>query len=318
MLRPWTFEDAALRPSTRGWVLAGILVGGTVVAVLLAMTPETSLARAELTVTIAVAQVVLAAAAVRLREHTTGLVVLAVLAVLLVTVLVADADTLVRVVLASSAYTYLVLYAAYAFERAAMRGILALVTLGSAIGGLVSPLGFRPMVWLCTVVGVSAAGAVVGELVARLRLYATIDSLTGVLNRTAFDAVATAAIAGSLRRSEDLVLAIIDLDEFKNVNDTHGHAAGDVMLGRVVDAWSDRLRTQDLLGRIGGDEFALLLPATTIDGATALLDDLAEVSPLAFSAGLAGVRPGDDVAALRRRADAGMYEVKRSKPHTVG
>ena len=295
-----------------------MMVGGAMIAALLAVSPETSLARTEITVACAVTQLVLAVLAARLREHVRALVAVAVVAVLLVTLLVGEADTLARLALASSAYTYLVLYAAYAFDRNARHGILVLIAVGAAVGGALSPLGLRPVVWMCTVLGVSLAGAVVGELVARLRLYATIDSLTGVLTRTAFDAVATTAIAGSERRGEALSVAIIDLDKFKDVNDTHGHAAGDVMLGRVVDAWRGGLRSQDLLGRLGGDEFALLLPGTTVEGARALLDDLAEVSPLAFSAGLATAGPGDDIAALRRRADAGMYAVKRTKPDAVG
>ncbi len=319
MLRSWSFEDAALRPATRGWVLAGLLVGGSVTAWLLALTPETSLARTDVTLVVALAQVALAGLAVRLRRSIRSLLAIAVLAALLVSALVGEADSLSRLVLASSAYIYLILYAAYAFEPWSMRGLLAVVVLGSIVGGAASPLGLRPVVWLSTVGGIAVAGSVVGHLVTRLRHYATIDSLTGVLTRTAFDAVAATVLAGARRRGESLALAVIDLDEFKNVNDTHGHAAGDAMLGRVVDAWRSRLRSQDLLGRIGGDEFVLLLPGTTRAGAAQVLLDLAEVSPIAFSAGLAAASPEeDDVAALRRRADAGMYEVKRSKPHIVG
>ncbi len=317
VLRSWSFEDAALRPATRGWVLGGLLLAGSVIAWLLALTPETSLARTGMTVTAAVVQVVLAAGAVRYRSRPRALLAISVLAVVLVSLLVGGAQSLAQLVLASSAYTYLVLYAAYAFERRAMSVLLASVVVGSLAGVLVSPVGLHLAVWLCTVAGITVAGAVVGYLVTRLRFYATIDSLTGVLTRTAFDAVATTAIAGSLRRAEPLAFAVIDLDEFKNVNDQHGHAAGDLMLGRVVDAWRARLRTQDLLGRMGGDEFVLLLPGTTLEGAALLLADLADVSPLAFSAGVAAAEAGDDVAALRRRADAGMYEVKRSKPHSI-
>ncbi len=318
MLRPWSLEDAALRPTTRGWVLAGLLVAGSITAWLLALAPDTSLARTDITIAVGVAQVLLALVAVRARASTRGLWAAAAGAVLLVTVLVANADTGVRLLLALSAYTYLVLYAAYAFEHRAMRALLWLVVGGSVLGGLISPIGLRPIVWLCTVGGLTAAGGVIGRLVTRLRFYATIDSLTGVLTRTAFDAVATAALAGCRRRGEPLCLAVVDLDEFKNVNDTHGHAAGDAMLGRVVDSWRTRLRSQDVLGRIGGDEFAVLLPGSDLAGATRLLEDLAGVSPVAFSAGLAVAGPDDDVLALRCRADAGMYAVKRGKPRPGG
>ena len=209
---------------------------GSLTAWLLALTPETSLARTDTTIVVALALVGLTVAALRLRGRTRGLFVVAVLAALLVSVLVAEADTLTRLVLASSAYTSLVLYVAYAVDPRSMRGLLMVVVLGSVGGGLLSPLGLRPVVWLATVGGIWVAGSVIGHLVTRLRFDATVDSLTGVLTRTAFDAVATTVLAGSRRRAELLVLAVIDLDEFKNVNDQHGHAAGDVMLARVVDA----------------------------------------------------------------------------------
>ena len=318
MLRAWSFEDAALRPTTRGWGLAGLLAGGAVIAWLLAHTPETRLARTEVTAAVAVAQVVLALLAVRFRASDRWLLTIAAAAVLLVTVLVVDADTVVRLVLASSAYTYFILYAAYAFERRAMSALLSLIVAGSAIGAASSSVGIRPVVWLCTVGGVCVVGVVVGQLIARLRFYATIDSLTGVLTRTAFDAVAATTIAGCHRRGEPLAMAVIDLDEFKSVNDQHGHASGDALLGEVVDAWRSRLRSHDQIGRIGGDEFALLLPGATEDGALLLLADLAEVSPISFSAGVAVAGDLDDVSALRRSADASMYAAKRGKPRVAG
>jgi len=285
---------------------------------LLAHTPETRLARTEVTAAVAVAQVVLALLAVRFRASDRWLLTIAAAAVLLVTVLVVDADTVVRLVLASSAYTYFILYAAYAFERRAMSALLSLIVAGSAIGAASSSVGIRPVVWLCTVGGVCVVGVVVGQLIARLRFYATIDSLTGVLTRTAFDAVAATTIAGCHRRGEPLAMAVIDLDEFKSVNDQHGHASGDALLGEVVDAWRSRLRSHDQIGRIGGDEFALLLPGATEDGALLLLADLAEVSPISFSAGVAVAGDLDDVSALRRSADASMYAAKRGKPRVAG
>ena len=318
VLRAWSFEDAVLRPTTRGWVLAGLLAGGAVIAWLSALTPETRLAQTGLTAAVAVAQVVLALLAVRFRQGDRGLWTIAAVAVLLVTVLVVDADTVVRLVLTSSTYAYFILYAAYAFERRAMSALLSLIVAGSTVGAALSSVGIHPVVWLSTVGGVCVVGVVVGQLITRLRFYATIDSLTGVLTRTAFDAVATATIAGCRRRGEPLAMAVIDLDEFKSINDQHGHAAGDAMLGEVVDAWRSRLRSHDHIGRIGGDEFALLLPGATEVGAQLLLADLAEVSPLAFSAGVAVAGDEDDVAAVRRSADASMYAAKRGKPRVAG
>ena len=147
-----------------------------------------------------------------------------------------------------------------------------------------------------------------------LRWYATTDTLTGALTRSAFAATADSVMAGSRRRSESAVVAVLDLDDFKAVNDSRGHAAGDEILAGTVEAWRGRLRGQDVIGRVGGDEFVLLLPDTDLGGARLVLDDLAEASPVEFSAGLALCGADDALDALLRRADAGMYAVKRSRP----
>ncbi|HMO10992.1 MAG TPA: GGDEF domain-containing protein, partial [Actinotalea sp.] len=111
-----------------------------------------------------------------------------------------------------------------------------------------------------------------------------------------------------------LVVCYLDLDRFKPVNDRYGHAAGDDLLVGTAAVWQARLRAQDLIGRAGGDEFVLLLPDTDLAGARHLLAELAEASTIGFSAGLALAGPDESLGALLRRADAGMYSVKRGKP----
>jgi diguanylate cyclase len=116
------------------------------------------------------------------------------------------------------------------------------------------------------------------------------------------------------------VLMLFDIDHFKRINDTHGHAAGDDALRTVARCARETLRTRDVLGRIGGDEFMLLLPGASVDHAlqiadriTRRLDAQGEITrlPLSLSFGVVQVEIGETIESARRRADAALYEAKR-------
>jgi diguanylate cyclase (GGDEF)-like protein len=111
----------------------------------------------------------------------------------------------------------------------------------------------------------SFAKLVVDEL--ELRTIASSDHLSGALSRRAFTEQAANEAERASRYGRPLSLAILDIDFFKKVNDTHGHAAGDVAIKRVAEASMAAMRGSDALGRIGGEEFALLMPETTIENA---------------------------------------------------
>lgn len=149
------------------------------------------------------------------------------------------------------------------------------------------------------------------------------DPLTGLFNRrhvfTRLDALFQQA--RSLRYP--LTLAAIDLDHFKHVNDSYGHSVGDQVLVHFAQKFEARRRPQDLVGRIGGEEFLMVLPNTTVQGArqvlTRLRQDLADALPapahpelrLSFSSGLAEMKPQDaDAATLYQRADRALYAAK--------
>ncbi|MBD3828345.1 MULTISPECIES: GGDEF domain-containing protein [Stenotrophomonas] len=149
------------------------------------------------------------------------------------------------------------------------------------------------------------------------------DPLTGALNRRGFDELLERELARAARQAHPLALALIDLDDFHQTNDTHGHAGGDAVLRHLVAVCQLHLRSSDAIARLGGDEFVLLLPETPgADSMSTLLRlqrSLAQRPlpldqqrvPVHFSAGIAQWQPGEDADTLLRRADAALYAAKR-------
>jgi diguanylate cyclase (GGDEF)-like protein/PAS domain S-box-containing protein len=138
------------------------------------------------------------------------------------------------------------------------------------------------------------------------------DALTGTLNRRAWDDELPRAIARAEGHDEPLAIALLDLNEFKQVNDTHGHDSGDRLLAHAAHAWQEQLRGSDLLARIGGDEFAVLLPncaAADLASVALRLKGALSHDP-GCAIGTAVWNPGDGAAELMRRADAALYTDK--------
>ncbi|VVD77916.1 diguanylate cyclase [Pandoraea capi] len=159
------------------------------------------------------------------------------------------------------------------------------------------------------------------RLADRMERLATFDDLTGVLARRAFIARAEAVVARTAARSP-LSIAILDIDNFKSVNDRYGHASGDFALAHVASLISQSVRANDVVGRIGGEEFAVLLPAATREEAGRLVDRLRlvvassgscvsgrDVTPT-LSAGVDAFGENDTLASVMARADAALYAAK--------
>lgn len=156
----------------------------------------------------------------------------------------------------------------------------------------------------------------------RLLAQARHDGLTGLDNHTWFFERIGAALAEAARSGRALTLVLADIDHFKQVNDLHGHPAGDDVLRRVAALLKDVFGDQANLGRVGGEEFAIALPGVSSAEAVARLQHfrrrLAEARPgpggtaLTMSFGLAVRRPGDTVESLRARADDALYRAKQS------
>ena len=160
------------------------------------------------------------------------------------------------------------------------------------------------------------------RLLEQLELQAHTDPLTGLLNRRQLEAEAGRMILLAGRTATPLSLAVVDLDKFKTINDTQGHHAGDKALRLVATLLVERLRNTDIVGRIGGDEFVVLLPGTAVAAATTLMDELRETfqaeGNLTLSIGVAELATDQpDLTALLDAADERLYEAKRGGRNRV-
>jgi len=184
-----------------------------------------------------------------------------------------------------------------------------------------------PTVWVVNFSMQSASFVLVGILVATVRRaflrahrLSQTDSMTGLLNSRAFSDETARTLALAHRYHRPVTLAYVDLDNFKTVNDTLGHHAGDALLRATADLLRDSIRAGDIAARMGGDEFVVLLPETGPEGARILVErlraSLATVlgrAPLAVTASVGAVcslEPPATAEELIRQADATMYSAK--------
>jgi diguanylate cyclase (GGDEF)-like protein/PAS domain S-box-containing protein len=152
------------------------------------------------------------------------------------------------------------------------------------------------------------------ELLGRVQEMARHDSLTGLPNRRALEEQLPQAMARARRNSSPLSVAILDIDHFKDYNDTHGHLAGDEVLRACARAWDSNLRGGDTIVRFGGEEFLVLLPGTSAEQAGEIIERLRMETPMGqtCSAGLACWDYAESIDDLLGRADKALYLAKAS------
>jgi len=168
-----------------------------------------------------------------------------------------------------------------------------------------------------------SAVALRAERMRILRSLMTRDSLTGLFNHTACSQFLESLLSTARRECRPLCLAMIDVDHFKKVNDTYGHPVGDQVLVALSRILRQRLRNSDVVGRYGGEEFAVILPDSTLDQATQVVDqlrqDFARIHfnagdqefTCTFSGGVAGFPDYETGATIREAADRMLYAAKR-------
>jgi len=157
------------------------------------------------------------------------------------------------------------------------------------------------------------------------RREARTDELTGVDNRKALNEKLYLLLDDWQRQNEPFVLILADLDQFKRINDSHGHPAGDRVLETIGESLKQWVREGDMVGRYGGDEFAVLLPKTELEVGLEIAERLRaktsetasrvatrdEQIAVSMSLGVVGARPGDSAESILARADRALYKSKK-------
>jgi len=163
---------------------------------------------------------------------------------------------------------------------------------------------------------------------AHLERLSRTDSLTGIPNRRAFEETLAAELLRCRRGGHPFSLLMVDLDDFKRLNDTYTHVIGDSVLRTVAQALVECTREVDLVARLGGEEFVILLPETDAEGALEVANKVLTVVPrkamdahrlhVTVSVGAATSEELDDQSTVLMRADTNLYEAKRLGKNRVG
>jgi GGDEF domain-containing protein len=300
-------------------VLAGLIAAIGAVALAFSMLAPVVPRYPGADVAIALAAATAAAAILLAPRHWGRWVVHAglVVSTVLVTTLVAIRATPQGQVSAGYLLALSSLYCAVYLTHRQMLAHLGLICVLFAVASYVGPadlsdfyVALRIAILLLIAVVVSRLMTRQHELIAKVQEQAVRDPLTGALNRrgAADEAERVRAVVG--RADGEVTVNVVDLDGFKALNDSSGHAAGDRLLTALVTDWSSTLRAGDVLARVGGDEFVLVLPQTDVDSAAVLLARMRAANPFPWSSGSVVWRCEEDLFAAVARADEHLYANK--------
>ena len=225
-------------------------------------------------------------------------------------------------------YVWPVLWTSFFFGRRGATAIIACVGVGHAATLLLLPAASSfPGRWLDVMISVSVASAVVltlsrrnRELVAALASEARTDPLTGLLNRRGLQERAAIEVARAARERRTLAIVAFDIDNFKRINDDWGHDVGDRVIAHIGRVLAEHARDVDLVARLGGEEFVVVLPDTGEDGATAFSERIRsafsrlpqDLPRVRTSAGVHTEIAPAAIEPLLHRADFALYKAKRA------
>ena len=213
-----------------------------------------------------------------------------------------------------------------------VRGVYMLthpVPSADAVSGVLNGCLFAiAMAQVCIAFGMTIM--VLRQHAGRLKQLATIDALTGALNRAGLELAGQRIIRRAQRDRRSVAVLLVDADHFKNINDAHGHAVGDAVLRHLGGVLAEQTRPNDMLVRLGGEEFVLVLDGMSLDGAAAVAERLRHVvseatvlghgAPIRYtvSIGAAGSDAhGYNLMQLISKGDGAMYEAKRAGRNRV-
>lgn len=302
-------------PQERGLTAGVFYLAGSSVAFLSMLAPD--VARGPM-LAIAVTSTLVGFAAIAGRHHFTPTVTNTVvgLASLLIGTAVVVADGGLGSAMLMADYLLVAVFVALLGSRTAAQAQTAWATVTLVVSAtVVWPLPLALAVAGAFVAVAGTITVVAAMLASRLRRSAMTDPLTGVANRAGFGAALDAAVATVERTGEPLSLLLLDLDDFKLVNDRAGHAAGDDLLLEATRNWAEQVRARDTLARLGGDEFAVVMPGADTRAAAEVAKRLEAATPLVgCSIGIAGWMPGQSVDRLLAAADERLYAAKQRPP----
>ncbi len=180
------------------------------------------------------------------------------------------------------------------------------------------------VIWSMIALVLAICGLLLGRMLRQFDLFASVDPLTGLLNRRSFCKVLEVEAKQQSRIKSGLCLALIDIDDFKTVNDRYGHNMGDIVLKNLSRIFARNIRAYDTIARWGGDEFVVLLPNTELAGARAVVERIKQAvaqtewdQNLTVSIGMVAVPQNADPEQVLARADQALYRAKQKRNTVV-
>ncbi len=294
------------------WTMSVLMIIGGTLCLLATVLPVSGPPPVEMNVAFGSAMLVAAAALLLTGRRVTTPVLhaMVVAGTIAMSVIIANAATGAGEMITAFAYVWICVYVGQFFTPRWTRAYAALVSVAFAAGLLLNDLEATVGAWAIVTVTAFVITETLSRLNQRLRAQANTDPLTGALNRNGLVSAAGIAIALSERAREPLSIAVIDLDDFKGVNDRVGHVEGDRILTELVSLWKSGIRSGDALARVGGDEFVIVMPSTGDLPARKLLERLRRNSPVGWSVGVELWKAGDTLDGCIARADRDLYRAK--------
>jgi diguanylate cyclase (GGDEF)-like protein len=208
---------------------------------------------------------------------------------------------------------------------------LILIIFGTLIGltgyylDTICPVSNRGLLWVGITFILAIGGFIIGGLIQKLSISSHTDFLTGLRNRRYFHLKLGKAEARATRRRTSLCIAMIDVDDFKAVNDTYGHTVGDKIISDLAAILKKNTRSTDIVARWGGDEFAIIFSETSLEGAYEVMERIRRKIEsrfhssygLTISTGIIELEPDQDLKELLIKADQALYKAKTQKNSVI-